>query len=48
MKIAILGAGAIGGLLAANLTRAGHPVTIIDQGQHLDFCGRTSKGCLQL
>jgi 2-dehydropantoate 2-reductase len=35
MKIGIVGAGAIGGLVAARLSLAGHPVTIVDRGAHL-------------
>lgn len=36
MKIAILGAGGIGGYLAAKLTGAGTPVALIARGAHLD------------
>ncbi|GKY88339.1 ketopantoate reductase family protein [Sinisalibacter aestuarii] len=36
MKIAILGAGGIGGYLAARLARAGQPVALIARGAHLD------------
>jgi ketopantoate reductase len=35
MKVCIIGAGAIGGLLGAKLALAGEEVTVIDQGQHL-------------
>jgi ketopantoate reductase/2-keto-4-pentenoate hydratase/2-oxohepta-3-ene-1,7-dioic acid hydratase in catechol pathway len=35
MRICLVGAGAIGGLMAAKLAGAGHPVTVIDQGAHL-------------
>jgi 2-dehydropantoate 2-reductase len=35
MKIAIVGAGAIGGLLAVKLARSGQDVTVIDRGNHL-------------
>lgn len=35
MKIAVLGAGAIGGLLATRLAHAGNAVTVIDRGAHL-------------
>ncbi|MFO0990106.1 MAG: 2-dehydropantoate 2-reductase, partial [Alphaproteobacteria bacterium] len=35
MKICIVGAGAIGGLLAAKFALAGEDVTVIDQGLHL-------------
>ncbi|HCQ63835.1 MAG TPA: 2-dehydropantoate 2-reductase [Rhodobacteraceae bacterium] len=36
MKIAILGAGGVGGYLAAKLTEAGTPVALIARGAHLD------------
>lgn len=36
MKICVVGAGAIGGLLAAKLALAGNDVTVIDQGVHLE------------
>ena len=36
MKIAIVGAGAIGGLLAVRLALSGQDVTVIDRGAHLD------------
>ena len=35
MRVCVVGAGAIGGLMAARLAGAGHPVTVIDQGVHL-------------
>lgn len=35
MKICVVGAGAIGGLMAAKLALAGKEVTVIDQGIHL-------------
>jgi 2-dehydropantoate 2-reductase len=35
MKIGIVGAGAIGGLLAVRLSLAGQPVTVVDRGAHL-------------
>ena len=35
MKICVVGAGAIGGLLAAKFAAAGNEVTVIDQGAHL-------------
>lgn len=40
MKLAILGAGAIGGFLGARLTRAGEDVTLIARGPHLDAMRR--------
>ena len=36
MKICIYGAGAVGGLLAAWLARAGHDVSVLARGAHLD------------
>ena len=36
MKIAIVGAGAIGGILAVRLARSGQDVTVVDRGAHLD------------
>jgi 2-dehydropantoate 2-reductase len=35
MRICVVGAGAIGGLIAAKLALAGNPVTVIDVGPHL-------------
>ncbi len=35
MRIAVIGAGAVGGLLAALLDRAGHEVTVTARGEHL-------------
>ena len=35
MKICVIGAGAIGGLMAARFAQAGEEVTVIDQGRHL-------------
>jgi ketopantoate reductase len=35
MRICVVGAGAIGGLIAAKLASGGHPVTVIDQGAQL-------------
>jgi ketopantoate reductase/2-keto-4-pentenoate hydratase/2-oxohepta-3-ene-1,7-dioic acid hydratase in catechol pathway len=35
MRVCVVGAGAIGGLMATKLAGAGHPVTVIDQGAHL-------------
>ena len=40
MRIAVYGAGAIGGMLAVRLALAGHAVTVIDQGAHLDAIRR--------
>lgn len=36
MKICVVGAGAIGGLMGADLAVAGEDVTLIDVGEHLD------------
>jgi len=35
MKIAIVGAGAVGGYLAAELARAGHEVSVVARGENL-------------
>ncbi len=35
MKICVVGAGAIGGLMGAKFALAGEDVTLIDQGAHL-------------
>ncbi|MBI3707763.1 MAG: 2-dehydropantoate 2-reductase [Proteobacteria bacterium] len=35
MRVCVVGAGAIGGLVAAKLALAGNPVTVIDLGAHL-------------
>lgn len=35
MKICVVGAGAIGGLMAAKLALSGNDVTVVDQGAHL-------------
>ena len=36
MRIAVLGAGGVGGFLGAMLARAGHDVTLLARGPHLD------------
>src|SRR6187431_2185078 len=36
MQIAILGSGAVGGYYGAKLARAGHDVTFVARGAHLD------------
>lgn len=36
MRVCVVGAGAIGGLLAVKLALAGHSVTVIDMGVHLE------------
>lgn len=40
MKICVVGAGAIGGLLAVRLAEAGEHVTVVDQGVHLQAIQR--------
>jgi len=40
MRVCIIGAGAIGGLMAAKIATAGHPVTVIDMGAHLEAIQR--------
>ena len=40
MRICVVGAGAIGGLLAARLSLAGEAVTVIDKGAHLEAIRR--------
>ncbi len=41
MKICVVGAGAIGGLLAVRLAEAGEQVTVLDQGAHLQAIQRS-------
>jgi ketopantoate reductase/2-keto-4-pentenoate hydratase/2-oxohepta-3-ene-1,7-dioic acid hydratase in catechol pathway len=36
MRVCVVGAGAIGGLMAAKIAAADHPVTVIDMGAHLE------------
>src|SRR5688572_30143348 len=36
MKICIYGAGAVGGLIAAWLSRSGHDVSVVARGAHLE------------
>lgn len=45
MRICVVGAGAIGGLMGAKLALAGNDVTVIDQGAHLEAI---KKGGLKL
>ena len=40
MRVCVVGAGAIGGLLAAKLALAGNAVTVVDQGAHLEAIRR--------
>ena len=41
MKLCIYGAGAVGGLMAAWLARAGHDVSVVARGAHLEAIKRT-------
>jgi 2-dehydropantoate 2-reductase len=41
MKICVVGAGAIGGVLAAKLAAAGHAVSLVARGEHLAAIQRT-------
>ena len=36
MRIAVIGAGAIGGMVAVRLALSGQAVTVVDQGAHLE------------
>lgn len=40
LRICIVGAGAIGGLMGASLARAGHEVSVVARGEHLAAIGR--------
>ena len=41
MKVCVVGAGAIGGLIASGLARAGHDVCLVARGAHLEaLCAR--------
>jgi 2-dehydropantoate 2-reductase len=40
MKIAVIGAGAIGGILAVRLALSGQAVTVVEKGAHLEAIGR--------
>ncbi len=46
MKICVVGAGAIGGLLAVRLAQAGEQVTVVDQGAHLQAIQRSGLALL--
>jgi len=35
MRICIVGAGSVGGVIAAYLARAGHDVSVVARGEHL-------------
>lgn len=41
MRIAVIGAGAVGGVLAALLDRASHEVEVVARGAHLDAIGES-------
>src|SRR5882672_7577953 len=41
MKICIYGAGAVGGLMAGWLARAGHEVSVVARGAHLEAIRRS-------
>src|SRR5689334_4663122 len=41
MKLCVYGAGAVGGLMAAWLARAGHDVSVVARGAHLDALRRS-------
>jgi 2-dehydropantoate 2-reductase len=40
MRLAVVGAGAIGGFLAAVLAKAGVPVAVVARGAHLEAIQR--------
>src|SRR3989442_683723 len=40
MRIAVIGAGAIGGMLAVRLALSGQTVTVVEKGAHLEAIGR--------
>ena len=40
MKICVIGAGAIGGMIAVKLSLSGEDVSVIDRGSHLDAIKR--------
>ena len=40
MKIAVIGAGAIGGILAVRLALSGQAVTVVEKGAQLEAIGR--------
>ena len=48
MKICVVGAGAIGGLLAVRLSQAGEQVTVVDQGAHLQAIRRSGLKLLMV
>jgi 2-dehydropantoate 2-reductase len=41
MKICIYGAGAVGGLIAGSLSRAGHDISVVARGAHLEAIRRS-------
>ncbi|HEY2967469.1 MAG TPA: 2-dehydropantoate 2-reductase N-terminal domain-containing protein, partial [Casimicrobiaceae bacterium] len=40
MRIAVIGAGAIGGMLAVRLALSGQTVTVVEKGAHLEAIGK--------
>src|SRR2546427_11684819 len=40
MRIAVIGAGAIGGMLAVRVALSGQAVTVVEEGAHLEAIGR--------
>ncbi len=47
MRICVIGAGAIGGLLAAKLSRAGEQVSVVARGPHLAAIARDGLDLLE-
>ena len=45
-RICVVGAGAIGGLMAAKLALAGNEVTVIDVGAQLTHSAKRAEACL--
>ena len=45
MRICVVGAGAIGGMLGVKLAVAGHEVTLVARGPHLEAI-RSSRACV--
>ncbi len=45
MKIAVIGAGGVGGAFGAALAKAGADVWFLARGAHLDAMRTTSPGC---
>ncbi len=47
MRIAVVGAGAIGGILAVRLALSGQTVTVVEQGEHLEAIRRNGLKLVQ-